>query len=298
MVAASGWYPDPGGAPGRFRYWDGDGWSAETTTDPRRPAPQPPSQRSDRSGGRGWALALAVLVLLTVVAVVIALFSTGSGPWTRTGAKEDTNSSRPTVSAWDETSTPTQSTQPPPTDTGGVWVDCPFSTGQGSTKQSPGRVAAGGLSFAVQSGYSADMWLYLAMLYDAHAVSRMIPGGGGYDSSMLVGLASFADGFTDLVTTANQAMQCWSMTSHQRDVPPEVLIAGQQIAVSGHPAWRVEWHITYTQGEPIPGEILDVIAVDMGASANYYALFVCCRPVDSPDFDASIDAAIASLTVA
>ncbi|MDE0776623.1 MAG: DUF2510 domain-containing protein, partial [Nocardioides sp.] len=26
-MAAAGWYPDPSGQPGAFRYWDGDVWS-------------------------------------------------------------------------------------------------------------------------------------------------------------------------------------------------------------------------------------------------------------------------------
>ncbi|HEV2928613.1 MAG TPA: DUF2510 domain-containing protein, partial [Propionibacteriaceae bacterium] len=39
MSAAPGWYPDPGGQQGHFRYWDGRGWSVGTTTDPLMPPP-------------------------------------------------------------------------------------------------------------------------------------------------------------------------------------------------------------------------------------------------------------------
>ena len=28
MSAAAGWYPDPAGQPGMYRYWDGRSWSA------------------------------------------------------------------------------------------------------------------------------------------------------------------------------------------------------------------------------------------------------------------------------
>ncbi len=41
MSATSGWYPDPGGGQGLYRYWDGRAWSAATTTDP---ASAPPPQ--------------------------------------------------------------------------------------------------------------------------------------------------------------------------------------------------------------------------------------------------------------
>ena len=36
-IPPAGWYPDPAGTAGRFRYWDGQQWSAETTDDPRHP---------------------------------------------------------------------------------------------------------------------------------------------------------------------------------------------------------------------------------------------------------------------
>ena len=35
----AGWYPDPGGGQGLYRYWDGQVWSAATTTDPASAAP-------------------------------------------------------------------------------------------------------------------------------------------------------------------------------------------------------------------------------------------------------------------
>ena len=39
MSAPAGWYPDPGGGPGLFRYWDGQAWSAATSPNPKAPAP-------------------------------------------------------------------------------------------------------------------------------------------------------------------------------------------------------------------------------------------------------------------
>ena len=41
MSANPGWYPDPGGGQGLFRYWDGKAWSAATSPNPSAP---PPSQ--------------------------------------------------------------------------------------------------------------------------------------------------------------------------------------------------------------------------------------------------------------
>lgn len=294
-MATNGWYPDPGGTPGRFRYWDGTNWSQETTSDPRTPPPAgPDATATKRRTDRGWVVALVVLALATAIAVVVMVAVTGGLPGSHTAASEDTNSSTPTVSAWDETSTPTP--PPPPTDIGGIWVDCPLSSGQGDTPQVSGRLTSGPLSVTYSSRYSSDWYGDFSMAYDFHAVDRPIVG-TDYVSTIGLGLISYADGFTDLTTTANQAMQCWSMTYHPRDTAPEVLIPGEQISVSGHAAWHIEWHIIYLMGEPIPGEILDVIVVDMGPQADYFGLFLCCRPVDSPDFDTGINAAMASLTV-
>jgi hypothetical protein len=41
VSAKPGWYPDPGGGLGLFRYWDGKAWSAATSPNPSAP---PPSQ--------------------------------------------------------------------------------------------------------------------------------------------------------------------------------------------------------------------------------------------------------------
>ena len=39
VSAKAGWYPDPGGGQGLFRYWDGKAWSAATSPNPKSPPP-------------------------------------------------------------------------------------------------------------------------------------------------------------------------------------------------------------------------------------------------------------------
>jgi hypothetical protein len=39
VSAKAGWYPDPGGGQGLFRYWDGKSWSAATSPNPGAPPP-------------------------------------------------------------------------------------------------------------------------------------------------------------------------------------------------------------------------------------------------------------------
>lgn len=60
MSAQAGWYPDPGGVPNLYRYWDGRVWSAATSTNPRQPPPvqglgqstQPSGQSTQPSAGQ------------------------------------------------------------------------------------------------------------------------------------------------------------------------------------------------------------------------------------------------------
>lgn len=92
-MTQAGWYPDPGGQQGRYRYWDGRAWSASTTTNPGAPPPpgastpqassgqgQPAQsayaryqQTSKRKGRAGWWIGGGVLVLIVIVVAVFAI---------------------------------------------------------------------------------------------------------------------------------------------------------------------------------------------------------------------------------
>jgi Protein of unknown function (DUF2510) len=83
--APPGWYPDPDGAPGMVRWWNGGGWSDVTTpvgpgvavqapaTAPA-PAPEPAAPTPPPGPGRpprrtGWVVGLSVLGLVLVVLI-------------------------------------------------------------------------------------------------------------------------------------------------------------------------------------------------------------------------------------
>lgn len=62
-MASPGWYPDPAGQPGAFRFWDGGAWSAELSDTPYAPAPgqapapppPPPGPPADAFGYQSYA---------------------------------------------------------------------------------------------------------------------------------------------------------------------------------------------------------------------------------------------------
>ena len=68
MSAKAGWYPDPGGGQGLFRYWDGKSWSAATSPNPGAAPPNQGLARVGLPGGGsavgqpGGAVGLAALL--------------------------------------------------------------------------------------------------------------------------------------------------------------------------------------------------------------------------------------------
>jgi hypothetical protein len=55
VSAQAGWYPDPGGGQGLFRYWDGKAWSAATSPHPSAPPPAQGLVGSASEPGRSTA---------------------------------------------------------------------------------------------------------------------------------------------------------------------------------------------------------------------------------------------------
>ena len=97
-MAATGWYPDPSGQPGRYRYWDGSRWSAETTDDPTRPYAPGASTSDGRERRRLALVAVVALVLVAMLIVTIAVL-----------VRRETNRAEDsppvsTTSSWDDSS--------------------------------------------------------------------------------------------------------------------------------------------------------------------------------------------------
>ena len=128
MSAQPGWYPDPSGQPGSFRYWDGTRWTDATTAEAARQGAGASGPEGSTAGsaariaggdapeGRrrtGWIVAGVVLVAIVVLIVWLLQQPGGSGP--RPNPRPGDTSS-PTISAWDER-TPSARPSPTPTPT-------------------------------------------------------------------------------------------------------------------------------------------------------------------------------------
>ena len=297
----SGWYPDPGGAPGRFRYWNGQTWSATTTPDPVG-APVPDDVRTPAAGsrrdreGRGWLIALIVLALVTVVAIVAVIATSGRGPFGPGGATEDTNSSTPTVSAWDETSTPTV---PPPTSSSADMVACPITTHRASTAQVPGRITSSRLSSATNPDWGRyDSWYY-PFTYDIqYQTTDIVP--YSWFAGMAVSRIAKEDWTVGLPEIADRIGQCISTSQYYHSITRVVPQRSQAYVIDGHAAYWVTIEVQVSDPPDVDGDRVDVIVVDLGEDLDHYGLFSSACTLDQTLGAAScaaVDAAIESLSV-
>ncbi|MGJ6981201.1 DUF2510 domain-containing protein [Aestuariimicrobium soli] len=234
-MSAPGWYPDPAGS-GGVRHWDGDRWGTEV-----RPAPDPSRTTAGlggggggKPGGKGWVA--VVVVALVVVAVVVIALQQRRG----TTLTEDTNSSTPTVSQWDESSSPTSGpTKPPPTlnPTGARERSCENLTGS-SPQQTGDRVSSGGLSFPAAPGWRrySDRRLPFAKnaagLYVSHPEEKL-----GWASSMAVAQVNMPEGYPGSSTAATRIAQCLVTSSFYTSVDVTLTdVTTEPIDLAGTPA--------------------------------------------------------------
>lgn len=74
-----GWYEDPSGEPGLFRYWDGAEWGRRTRTPPDRRALPMRAGPGLAAGGRtGSASSRSIAAILAVAVLIFAIAVIGS----------------------------------------------------------------------------------------------------------------------------------------------------------------------------------------------------------------------------
>lgn len=291
-MSMPGWYPDPAGGQGRYRYWDGNAWSDQTTHDPRQPLPPPQTrQRSAGRSGLNWLWIAAGVTVLTVLALLIWIFMPGGRAGGFVPVPEDTNSATPTIEGWDETSRPT----PPPT-TAASLVTCPYTTNQDQTKQgNDGRLRGGGLVVDRIDGWR-DAEMYLQWVSDFN--TQMDTVRPGWVSNIGVGQLNAEDGFLDPQTAARQSMECFASSGYYLNFTERIDLANEATTISGYPAWwiRSEVHIESADMPEIDGDVVDIIVVDLG-DPERMGIFVSSVTIGDDRRQRLVDAAIDSLAV-
>lgn len=292
-MSQPGWYPDPQGSPGHFRYWDGTTWSPQTTTSPGAPpaAPGAPPQ-GNRSG---MVVAVVALVVLLIVGVVIWRATSSGGAAGPFGGGQDTNTSTPTVSAWDETSTASPTPSDDPTNTGGTMVDCPTDVSDRGIGIVDGRLVSGNISAPALGGKWDTGRIMIQGLSDPVSQTKTIT--YSWFSLNAVGAASKALGFTSVRFTAQALTDCFATSGYYPGFTGRKTIISDPVTIDGAQAYRIRTEVYVDgQGANIPGDVMDVIAIDTG-NADTFGVYVASATIGDAETQAEVDSAIRDLRV-
>lgn len=307
-----GWYPDPAGNQGHFRYWDGASWSAQTTTDPgSTPAPAPVQHTVQDASGRTvqdasgrdrrglLAIVAALLVLGLLVWALVARDNDGFQ-----AVPEDTNSSSPKGPVWDETSPPTPEpsgiSEPAPT--GGAMVECP-TQGGGVRPVDGDRLTGGGLSIPVTEGWNdaASDFFVLPWTHDLQGQTKTIFDAGStrWFSVQAVGAVSVADGFEEPRNSARMMMSCFATSGYYSGFVARKDLLSEKVDVGGKPGWhlRSEVRVDMPELPQVEGDVIDVVVVDVG-SPESLGVFISSATIGDIPTISEVERSIEEMTLA
>ena len=273
MAAAPGWYPDPGGQRGMFRYWDGRSWSAALNPTTARQVPvQPSGPPPRRRRGWGWVVALAAIVVALVVIAVLVVqrvlpdVGTPGGP----------------------TGQPSNEVCPKPDN--------------GTPEPQPGddRVHAGKLSYpqlaapwsvpAPESGVAFGKGVVI------QSVEIENTGTQRWLAAVLLGELVAGDGFFTPEDGAAIVVRCVSGTFYGDSAVTRDDKRNEALEVDGHDGWVIESQLHFNvPGISAKSERLIVVIVDTGTGSA--GLFYASIPENAENLLAPARAALAGLTV-
>ena len=295
-MSMPGWYPDPAGTPGQFRYWDGSQWSSQTTSSPQSGAPQPgatpgPFGDDQRRKSRGPLILVLALVLALALGAYWLIW--GRNPSGK-AAQEDTHTAAPTVSAWDEKNKTPSATPSPsePDPSNAQLVACP-DVGLTSSMSTGTTLQGGGLVADKLAGWSDDSFT-MNGVYDIQSQRLSIT--STWVSNIGVGAVHKADGFTDPRRTAQSLMSCIATSWYYRGYTGRKDLVSEQITVSGHSGWHLRTEVHVNNQGSIQGDTCDLVIVDTG-SADTLGFFFTAATIGDTKVQAVVDAARAGLRV-
>lgn len=295
-MSTPGWYPDPGGRPGHYRLWDGQGWGLSTTSDPPggpSSAPPPPPRR--RRAGRWVLAAVAVVVVAAVVAALVVwggnrpIVDGGRAPTPPATGGDSSAPVPPSAVPSSADPTPSASPSPTPSPSDAPSASCPL--GDPTARQEhpdDGRVHGGGLSFPMQRGWSfpGEQASDFTWAYDVGETDlRVEP---SWFSSYAVGALSVADGFEDPRSAATLVLRCTLASSFYRNVVGEPTLVERQTTLDGYPAFTISTQVHVDDDRTtFAGDTLVITVVDLG-SPEALGFFWGCAPLGDPDRTAQL----------
>lgn len=236
-MSVPGWYPDPSGAPGRFRHWDGATWSAQTTDDPNIPPPL-------GSGAGGpvsvppqpkrpvwpWIIGAALAVLVLGGAMV--------GIWRLTAGDTPVETpSDPPVTTPAEEPTP----QDPGSSPSAAALSCANS--YGAVGDQADEYTSGGLSYTAVDGwgfrFDRTSWSWVD---DVAAWGTLV--GDDYAAGIVLGALRTENGFHAPDQAAEATVECLSTHGVFNDRDYTWELAEETLTVDGMAAHRLTGPVT------------------------------------------------------
>jgi Protein of unknown function (DUF2510) len=296
-MQAAGWYPDPAGVPGRYRYWDGSKWSTVTTNDPRRPSPteslasgrtssEPSKAQPQSAPSRRRRLGLIIGALAVAVSVVVALAilvgnfrSVVDNPLPiATASPDDASPDR----------SPTTTPTPSATRTPEPLVPCPKGNpNQRARHPIDGRVYGGNLSFEAQPTFEpAAVEPRFSFAYDVLQQTIPVRQDPAWIAQLAVGQLRGEDGFVhDARHTAESLAQC-VVTGNMYGpyVPTRGDIRSESLSINGRNGWLIESEITVDRPDlALLGDHVIFIVVRDGKD---WGFFFGAVPIGNAQLDA------------
>lgn len=269
-MSEPGWYADPAKVPGRLRYWDGQTW----TEDVRDAEAAMPEKRSAVGRKPPWG----VLVAIGVIALAVLLLI-----WKPPGlliADPPLPQPTGTVSAWDDSDTPTP-TPPSPTPT-------PPSPTPSPTEPSPtgkceqeaeardiepvvanGRLSVGVMSMPVPAGWDGPVSEY-ATIYGAAAHGYELKVEGSWYNNFKIGPTNFTHP-PSLETQARLLVACLSEGSGMSLYTSPDKLTVSKVSISGHAGVQIDaWFSWSVERLKTKGSLIRVIVVDTSDGPYFF----------------------------
>jgi hypothetical protein len=301
-----GWYPDPAGTPGRYRYWDGSQWSTVTTYDPHQPLPtdassaEPPSDAPAEgaatpvSGRRRLALLIGVLAVVVTAVISVAVYL---GNHRQADTAVPTPSGSLNASSAPPTAGPSRGFSPSATPASPVPLRCPKGNPDLRARHpSDGRVYGGNLSFAEQPTFApAALESRFSFAYDVLQQTLEVSQDPGWIAQLAVGQLRAKDGFVDDPrNTAENLVRCViAGKMYSPYLPTRSDIRSESLSINGHRGWLIDSEITVDRPDlPVAGDHTIFIVVRDGKD---WGFFFGAVPIGNAQLDAVLARTIRGL---
>jgi hypothetical protein len=298
VSGAPGWYPDPGGQSDRYRYWDGTSWSAETTGDPRRAAPQPLAGQTPapRPHAARWLILITVLAVL-VAAGSVALRLADSGDKQPVLFPSPATSAPATGSTDDSSPTPSNGVRPTSSPAPRA-IGCPAAAPDARAPHpADDRVHGGNLSYPrVVTFLPEAPENRMTFAYDVVQQVRTVSLDPPWIAQLALGRL-LADGYPRTAQhTAELVTECIVASDMYRSYRPERHDrTSNQITVSGQDGWLITTDIIVDVPHlPFRGDHVVVAVVPDGAD---WGLFFGAVPIGDAALTNTLTQTVLSLRV-